>query len=403
MSSLAPASDPPAGPARPGERGGGWTLIAVVAAALGSAALLLWAVGDRFFAGAFLAGLVGAGAILLLRARFSAPKVLEPAPPTIDVALLRRALDSATAAVAVTDEDGAMIAANDCYAQWFDAVAPVDLPLPADPAFLSTAAAEARRDGGIAADQLRINGLLLRLDVDRAGFAGNHLVWKFSRSEDVDLVRDARRLITGEAGHRVGEAGVMAALADGEGKLITANRAFVARAVGQADAPVAGTPLVNLLAATDDGQFHFAHEGKGGSALRIVQIPVADGRHPLTLFLLLDDLAGGGRLRAEESASINALLDFLPLGLALVNVDGRFVYLNKAFRKAAGVPKEDRPLYPGDLVVDEDKAPLSDAVRRFARGPATSSDMAVRRAGRADPGRRSRPRRCRRHPLLEGQ
>ncbi len=375
MSSLSPASHAAFGAPR---RGGGWTLVLGLAAALGSAALLLWVVGDRLFAAAFLAGVVGLGVILLLRARFSAPRIIDAGTPLLDVSLLRAALDSSTAAVAITDEEGLMVVANDCYGQWFGAAGPLDLPLPADPAFLGVAAAEARRDGSIAAERIRINGLLLRLAVERAGFAGTHLVWTFTRSEDLDLVRDARRLITGEAGNRIGEAGLMAALADGDGKLLTANRAFIARAVGQADAAVVGTPLVGLLATSEDGQFHFAHEGKGASALRIVQIPVADGQAPLTLFLLLDDLPAGGRLRAEESASINALLDFLPLGLALINVDGRFVYLNKAFRKAAGLAQDARPLYPGDLVVDEDKAPVSDAVRRFARGPATSSDMAVR-------------------------
>ena len=36
------------------------------------------------------------------------------------------------------------------------------------------------------------------------------------------------------------------------------------------------------------------------------------------------------------------------------------------------------PTWPGDLVVDEDKAAVSDAVRRFARGRPLSGDLAVR-------------------------
>jgi two-component system cell cycle sensor histidine kinase/response regulator CckA len=39
------------------------------------------------------------------------------------------------------------------------------------------------------------------------------------------------------------------------------------------------------------------------------------------------------------------------------------------------------PVYPGDLVVKEDKAAVADAVRRNARGPAMSGDIAVRLAG----------------------
>jgi two-component system cell cycle sensor histidine kinase/response regulator CckA len=78
------------------------------------------------------------------------------------------------------------------------------------------------------------------------------------------------------------------------------------------------------------------------------------------------------------------LLDFVPLGLALCNVDGRFVYLNKAFRKAAGLSADAKPAYPGDLVIDDDKAAVSDAVRRFARGPSAASDMAVRLRNEAE-------------------
>ena len=45
---------------------GGRDAPAFVLAALVSAGLLLWAVGDRLFAGAFLAGLIGIGGLLFL-------------------------------------------------------------------------------------------------------------------------------------------------------------------------------------------------------------------------------------------------------------------------------------------------------------------------------------------------
>jgi two-component system cell cycle sensor histidine kinase/response regulator CckA len=68
----------------------------------------------------------------------------------------------------------------------------------------------------------------------------------------------------------------------------------------------------------------------------------------------------------------------LPIGLALVDRDGRFLTMNDAFRSAAGLKGTSRAVYPGDLVVKEDKATVADAVRRNARGPATSGDIAVR-------------------------
>ena len=47
------------------------------------------------------------------------------------------------------------------------------------------------------------------------------------------------------------------------------------------------------------------------------------------------------------------------------------------------------PVYPGDLVVKEDKAAVADAVRRNARGPAMSGDLAVRLDASAGRTRRS--------------
>ncbi len=366
-------------PHSPG-RGAGLAILLAILAATGSALLLLWAVRDPLFVAAFLAGLLGLGGILLLVSRASRAQAVAVESLRTDVGLLRAAIDSADDAVAITGDDGALICSNARYSDWFGApAAPGELPFAeADRERLTAAAAGARRDGETSVEGLRLNGLDLTATVEPAGLGGSHLLWRFARAESLDLVREAQRLIGGEGGRRLGEAGLMAALADGQGNLIAANRAFIARATGQPEAAVAGVALVDVISASEEGQFHFASEGRSGSPLRIVQIPVASDADPVTLFLLLDEPRGYGRLAREESANVAALLDFLPLGLALANIDGRLVHLNKAFRKSAALPKDARPVYPGDLVVDEDKAAVSDAVRRFARGPSASSDMAVR-------------------------
>ncbi|MDQ3140514.1 MAG: hybrid sensor histidine kinase/response regulator, partial [Pseudomonadota bacterium] len=355
-------------------------LLVLLGAAALSVGLLLWAVDSLVFAGAFVAALAGTAAIIWFRSE--AGRSTNDAEPIIrtDRALLRAALDTGTSATAITGGDGMLASANGLYFEWFGGnAAPADLPFEEDDAAsVRAAAAGARRDGSATAEGLRLNGMSLRLDVSRAGVGESHLLWKFSRAHNVDLAWEARRLIGGDAGTRIGEAGVMAALADDEGKLTAANRAFVARALGDPDAAIAGAPLIDLLSATPQGQYGFAAEGKGAGPLRIVQVPVSEGRGALTLFLMLDDAAGLGGLGQEGSASLHALLDFLPIGLALANSDGRFVYLNKSFRKAASLGSEARPIYPGDLVVDEDKAAVSDAVRRFARGRSLSSDIAIR-------------------------
>ncbi|MEO7276641.1 MAG: response regulator, partial [Sphingomicrobium sp.] len=86
-------------------------------------------------------------------------------------------------------------------------------------------------------------------------------------------------------------------------------------------------------------------------------------------------------LHAPDS-NLQALLDVLPIGLALADRDGRFLSMNRAFEQAAALDGAAPPVYPGDLVVKEDKAAVADAVRRNARGPAMSGDLAIRLANR---------------------
>jgi two-component system cell cycle sensor histidine kinase/response regulator CckA len=357
-------------------RGGGWLVLLILAAAVASGGLLLWAVADPVFTASFLAGLLGLGAVLLFVQRLGARPMAAEVQPRTDVGLLRAALDASPAAAAVTNGEGDLIAANQVYTDWFGGSA--------SPAALAPeAAAEARREGRAAAEGIRANGLELSLKVEQAGLSGSHLLWTFARPDAADVLREAQRLVAGEAGRRLGEAGVMAVLADGGGSVVAANTAFAARAAGDPNASMAGAALVDLISIAEEGQFHFAAEP--AAPLRIVQVPVTDGADPLTLFILLDDPAGArASAGAGGSANLHALLDFVPLGLALCNADGRFVYLNKAFRKAAGLAADARPVYPGDLVVEDDKSAVSDAIRRFARGPSSSSDMAVRLRNQAE-------------------
>ena len=58
--------------------------------------------------------------------------------------------------------------------------------------------------------------------------------------------------------------------------------------------------------------------------------------------------------------------------------DGRLLFANPAFMRAAGRDGQLPPTYPTDLVVREDKRALSEAIRRFAQGPATAGDIAIR-------------------------
>jgi two-component system cell cycle sensor histidine kinase/response regulator CckA len=67
-----------------------------------------------------------------------------------------------------------------------------------------------------------------------------------------------------------------------------------------------------------------------------------------------------------------------PLGLALAERDGRLLFVNEAFERAAGLPPGQSVVYPSDLVVKEDKGAVSEAVRRFGSGRQHSGDLSVR-------------------------
>ncbi|WP_395611561.1 response regulator [Allosphingosinicella sp.] len=361
-----------------GEGRASLSLILFGLAALVSAGLLFWAAGSLLFAAAFLAGLVAAGGFIALKRPAPAAPVAA-APVAIDSALLRAALDTApqSMALAITDGEGALVSANAAWSNWFvGAAAPAELAADGDKEAIAAATRACHRDRSAVVPPLTLANVPVRGDVAQIG--NGHLLWRLKRGESEDLASETKRLIAGEAGRRMGEAGVMTAIVDAGGIIQAANGAFIARTLG-ADGEsrmVEGTAFVGHLTTAPSGQFHFAAEGKNASPLRIVQVPAGDGADALSAFLLLDDVPGprGG----DDNGHVHALLDSLPLGLALADGDGRFLFLNKGFRAAAGLSAGEKPSWPGDLVVDEDKAAVSDAVRRFGRGRPMSGDLAVR-------------------------
>ena len=134
--------------------------------------------------------------------------------------------------------------------------------------------------------------------------------------------------------------------------------------------------LEELVSETDGGHFRLTAEGEGGRPLRAVLVPLdPPAAADYGNFYLFDS---PDTLPTSSSSHLQSLLDMLPIGLALVDGDGRFLTMNQAFCHAAGIAGSKMPSYPGDLVVKEDKAAVADAVRRNARGPAMSGDIAVR-------------------------
>ena len=378
-----------AGPAGP--LGARFNLSRVDLAVLGglallSVGLLFWATGNVVLAAGFLAGLaIAVGGALLARRLFPAAAAGEAALP--DWTMLRVAVNHDDVAVAVTDRGGRLVCANDLFATWFGGfVTPPGLPVDARGAeALKNAGRTAWRDGEGVADDIAVGPLQLRAHIFRTGQAEDYLVWRFSANERIDLATEIVRHLDGPAGLTLAQAGVMAALVSAEGRLRSANRAFLLRALDEADqAHYVGRDVSAMLRLDEAGSLYFAREGDRATPVRMIQIPLApaDAHGPVLLAMLDEEIGPADRGTAQ--AYVETLLSLLPFGLALVDRDGRFLYMNRAFKRAGNVGEGRMPRYPGDLVVGEDKGPLADMIRRHSSGQQVGGDLSIRLVGQGD-------------------
>ena len=356
--------------AQPLDSGPRWLVPALVAAAAASGALLFWAIGASQFALIFFIGFVAmlVAAFIVERRGARVPEPVSVAVP--DLTLVGTTLALLEEAAVVTDAEGQILVANAVYRDRFPGSPP---PLQvsddeADRNALVDAQGRAWRDGSASA----VINDAVTLAVGRAGARGDLLLWRFANPPAADPVELAARTIAGECGERLAAAGALAVLVDIDGSLLAANKPFADRALAVRHSGVAPA-YADLVDVGEDGTVRLRGEGEHATPLRAVRLPLDPAFYegPATILLLDQATPSGG-----SSANLQALLDVLPLGLALVDRDGRFITGNKAFRTAGGIP--DLPAYPSDLVVKEDKAAVADAVRRNARGPAMSGDLAIR-------------------------
>jgi two-component system cell cycle sensor histidine kinase/response regulator CckA len=343
------------------------------AAGLAAAALVLWLVGSPAIAAGFLAaGVLSAGIAFLVQRLLPARA---PGAPATDWGVARALVEASDAAVAVTDRAGRLVCANDRYEALFGGFpTPPALGLPGDgDATLAEAGRAAWRDGAASLEPLAMPAGPLAVAVTRAGEQQDALMWRFAvPGGGEDAADRLARALPAAAGARIGAAGVLAVLVDARGRVLAANAPFAARA--QAD-EVVGADLSRFVAPAPGGTLRVVAEGGAGEALRPIELPLsADPQAPLLILLVAADTA----LAPEAAQGFAALLGMIPFGIALVDREGRFVEMNPAFARAAGVDAAAPPLYPGDLVVREDKGAVADAVRRFAVGAAQSVDLAVR-------------------------
>lgn len=378
------------------QRSGLRTDVLVVVGALLLSAVLIWIVsGDVLLMATFLAAILvfGAGAWALARRRAPAAEV-EFAQPDWSVTVA--GIERADMAIAVTDRAGRLTCANSCFENWFGpAAAPPSLPvLPISLERLAEATRRAWRDGHGTAEIANEDGVHWRADVRRTGRGDDFLVWRIGAIGSSDPVGELVAQLDGKLGRGLSKAGIAAALVDPDGTIRAASAGFALRATGDAHADMAGADFVALLGQEEGERIGWARDGGRGGALVLYHVPVtdpdrtdeADPNTTPSLMLVVEasqgiGTGGGGTGSAPH---LEALLSQLPLGLAMADRDGRLLFANPAFMRAAGHEGQEPPTYPTDLVVKDDKRALSEAIRRFAQGPAAAGDLAIRLTSQPD-------------------
>jgi two-component system cell cycle sensor histidine kinase/response regulator CckA len=365
--------------AKPLSGGLRWLVPALVAAAAASGALLFYLLGQQLYGALFLAGFVAMLVAAFVIDRRGAKRV--EAPPLIlpDLALVASAIGMSPDAVAMTQADGTLTSVNAAYKAAFGQKPPLELGKGKQASNMIAGLAEAAlRDGAAEIADVQLAKGPAAVSVMRAGADAGLLIWRFVGAAPPDAVAVAAKRISGPAGEQLAAAGVMAVLVDGKGRLVAANGLFSDRAL--AGTALQGKPPIfaDLIETSGEGAVRLLTEGSDGRPLRLVSVPLEPGSDKGATTLLMFDWEEGPSL--ASSTNVQILLEMLPIGLALVDRDGRFLTMNNAFRVAGGIGNAEMPSYPGDLVVKEDKAAVADAVRRNARGPSMSTDLPVRLA-----------------------
>ena len=374
-------------------------MLGVVAACIVSIGLV-WLVGQQsVVALAYGGALIAILLMLLLAARLKTDpaetQMLQP-----DWSVTSAAIETRHRAIAIVDRANRLVCANSTYEGWFDGIsAPYELAMdPASREAASEAARSAWRDGRAEVPVVRLSSgdMEYRLRIERSGRGEAYLVWRFDEIRTQRSYDGLSERLAGPLGEVLSRAGVEVALVAPDGIVQTTTPGLAERATGSREIAVGGLEFVQLLRSDDRDRIFFAREGQQGSPQTLIHVPLdipnaskmSDADETPSIMLLLDSTVGiGGGWESTGKAAIpqlEALLSALPLGLALTDRDGRFLFANKAFLRAVERETSGLPQFPSDLVVREDKAAMADTVRRFAKGATASGDMAVRLGNNKD-------------------
>ncbi len=360
--------------------------IAVLSLATLLSLAILWFVTGNFvlLAAAAAAIIAAAGLVHYFRNSHSVESSTELAMP--DWSITHAATQMSNAAIAISDRAGRLVCANDHFTFAFPGLkAPPDLGVDdINRSLLVAAGRAAWRDGSAEIAEIAKDGRSFGVKIARAGGADEYLLWRFAKIEQLAIESRALELIKGRIGRAMSSSGVMAVALDQDGRVQAANAAFELRATGTDFEPITGRLFADFVRMDEKGSVFFEREGRRGLPIRLLHVPLNEGDADGAALLLAVDEEGAKVDRGLALAHVEQLLSTLPLGLALVDRDGRFLFANDAFARVLDVEPTKLPPYPGDLVISEDKGAVLDSIRRYGSGAMTSGDIAIRLKERPD-------------------
>jgi len=355
-------------------------LVVGLAAAILLSALLLWFVSENILLVASFASAFFATFAIILYVKNTSQNNMQSDYLPPDWAVTRTVVDQSNCAVAICDRAGRMSCANERFEKWFSGLKPPpDLNVGENErAMLVNAGRTAWREGIGIVESLKHEDQEFQVKAVKASSSDEYLIWIFEPVIEQSLSTLAVEAFSGQIGQRMGEAGIMCLVVGGEGRIRSSNSAFAARATGRAEANIVSRDFATFLRSDEKGRIFFEREGRKGVSLRLMHIPLkSNGNNSPAIIFALDEVSAQID-RQSALVHVENLLADLPLGLALADRDGRFLFANNSFARVAGMPLEKIPPYPGDLVIKEDKAAVADTVRRYASGQPMSGDIAVR-------------------------
>ncbi len=270
--------------------------------------------------------------------------------------ILQEALNSSMVALAVTNNAGKLVCANRAYGELFGGY-----PVP---------------DAEIVSDAYEITHKALPQH-------GEYQLWQVEPHKNIKLLAEATSAVSGSTGHWFAAFDIPLLLVSVAGEILAGNAAL-GTLIGRTTSNLQGRALADVFDMVDNNVTAIQDDGEG-LPVRFQEIPLLAAGSETIGHLFRVEAASPTQVSISgqtgvvmTTATVPDFIERVPLALALADRDGRLIYANLSFRTITSAKLGDTVLYPSDLMTPEDRAPVSDLVRRVGAGAAAGQKMMVR-------------------------